>query len=90
MRKLYLNGDNIMKNAFNLNEMETIFEISGIIMSLIKDNKIEIEDSKEAFYYALTLAIDFEKEHEDTEDYYSDLDEFVVDKIVKEFGIENK
>lgn len=79
-----------MKNAFNLNEMENAFEIGGIMMSLIKDKKIEIEDSKDAFYYALTLAIDFEKEHEDTEDYYNDLDEFVVDKILEEFGIESE
>lgn len=77
-----------MKSAFNLNEMENMFEIGGIMMSLVKDKKIEIEDSKDAFYYALTLAIDFEKEHADTEDYYSDLDEFVVDKILEEFGVE--
>jgi len=76
-----------MKSAFNLNEMENAFEIGGIMMSLIKDKKIEIEDSKDAFYYALTLAIDFEKEHEDTEDYYNDLDNFVIDKILEEFGV---
>lgn len=79
-----------MKSAFNLNEMENMFEIGGIMMSLVKDKKIEIEDSKDAFYYALTLAIDFEKEHADTEDYYSDLDEFVVDKILEEFGVESE
>lgn len=78
-----------MKSAFNLNEMENMFEIGGIIMSLVKDKKIEIEDSKDAFYYALTLAIGFENEHADTEDYYNDLDEFVVDKILEEFGVEN-
>lgn len=76
-----------MKNAFNLNEMENAFEIGGIMMSLVKDNKIEIEDSKYAFYYALKLAIDFEKEHADTEDYYGDLDEFVVGKVLEEFGV---
>lgn len=79
-----------MKNAFNLNEVENAFEIGGIMMSLLKDKKIEVEDSKEAFYYALTLAINFEKEHEDTEDYYNELDEFVVDKLIKEFGVDNK
>jgi hypothetical protein len=79
-----------MKNAFTLNEMENMFEIGGIMMSLVKDKKIEIEDSKDAFYYALTLAIDFEKEHADTEDYYSDIDEFVVDKVIEEFGAESE
>jgi DNA mismatch repair ATPase MutS len=79
-----------MKNAFTLNEMENMFEIGGIMMSLVKDNKIEIEDSKDAFYYALTLAIDFEKEYANTEDYYNDIDEFVVDKILEEFGTESK
>lgn len=78
-----------MKSIFNLNEMENAFEIGGIMMSMVKDKQIVIEDSKDAFYYALTLAIDFEKEHEDTEDYYNDLDEFVVDKILEEFGIRN-
>lgn len=76
-----------MKNTFNLNEMENAFEIGSIMMSLINDKKIEIEDSKDAFYYALTLAIDFEKEHADTEDYYNDLDEFAVGKIIEKFGI---
>ena len=79
-----------MKSVFNFNEMENMFEIGGIMMSLVKDKKIEIEDSKDAFYYALTLAIDFEKEHEDTEDYYNDLDQFVVDKIIEEFGAERE
>lgn len=78
-----------MKNAFTLNEMENMFEIGGIMMSLVKDKKIEIEDGMDAFYCALTLAIDFEKEHADTEDYYNDLDEFAVDKILKEFGVNN-
>lgn len=79
-----------MKNAFNLNEMENAFEI-GRIMQVMCDNlQININDSKEAFYYALTLAIDFEKEHEDTEDYYNDLAKFVVDKILENFGVEHE
>ena len=77
-----------MKNAFTLNEMENMFEIGGVMMSLINDKKIEIEDSKDAFYYALILAINFEKEHADTEDYYNDLYEFVVGKILEKFGAE--
>ena len=79
-----------MKSVFNFNEMENMFEIGGIMMSLVKDKKIEIEDSKDAFYYAMILAINFEKEHADTEDYYNDLDQFVVDKIIEEFGAERE
>lgn len=75
--------------TFTLNEMETIFEIGGVMMSMIKDNKIEVKDSKDAFYYALSLVIDFEKEHAYTEDYYNDLDKFVVGKVLEKFSIEN-
>ena len=76
-----------MNKAFTLNEMENIFEIGGIMMAMIHDGKIKIEDSKYAFYYALKLAIDFEKECENTDDYYNDLDVFVTGKIVEEFGM---
>lgn len=75
-----------MKNAFNLNEVENAFEIGRIMQFMLDNKQIDIQDSKEAFYYALTLAIGFEKEHEDTEDYYNDLDEFVAGKILEEFG----
>ena len=75
-----------MKNAFNLNEVENAFEIGRIMQFMLDNKQIDIQDSKDAFYYALTFAIDFEKENEDTEDYYNDLDEFVVDKILEEFG----
>lgn len=79
-----------MKNAFNLNEVENAFEIGRIMQFMLDNKQIDIQDSKEAFYYALTLAIDFEREHEDTEDYYNELDEFVVNKLIEKFGIENK
>lgn len=75
-----------MKNAFNLNEVENAFEIGRMMQFMLDNKQIDIQDSKEAFYYALTLAIDFEKEHEDTEDYYNDLGEFVAGKIIEEFG----
>ena len=79
-----------MKNAFNLNEVENAFEIGRMMQFMLDNKQIDIQDSKEAFYYALTLAIDFEKEHEDTEDYYNDLGEFVVNKLIEKFGVENK
>lgn len=75
-----------MKNIFTLNEMENAFEIGAIMMALVSNDRIKIEDSKEAFYCALALAIDFEKEYVDAEDYYNDLDNFVVDKILDRFG----
>ena len=69
--------------AFNIMEMENIFEIGRNIEAMVNNEEIEIEDSKDAFALALQLAIEFEKEHSDTEDYYFDLDEFVIDKIIE-------
>ena len=74
--------------VFNIMEMENIFEIGRNIETMVRNEEIEIEDSKDAFALALKLAIEFEKEHPDTEDYYFDLDEFVIDKILEEFGVE--
>ena len=77
------------KKMFTIEEMENIFEIGRNIEAMVYNEEIEIEDSKDAFTFALQLAIEFEKEHSDTEDYYFDLDEFVIDKILKEFGVED-
>ena len=70
------------------NMLENMFEIGRNIEAMIRSEKIEVEDSKDAFTFALRLAVDFEKEYPDTEDYYNDLDEYVTDKIIKEFGVE--
>lgn len=72
---------------FTIEEMENIFEIGRNIETMVRNEEIEIENSKDAFTFALQLAIEFEKEHPNTEDYYFDLDEFVIDKIQKEFGV---
>ena len=74
---------------FSIMEMENIFEIGRNIEAMVRNEEIEIENSKDAFALALQLAIEFEKEYPDTEDYYFDLDEFVIDKILKEFGVED-
>lgn len=72
--------------VFTMAEAENMFEI-GRCMQYMQDNgSIEIEDSKNAFMYAMTLAVEFEKEHADTEDYYRDIEEFVSEKILEEFG----
>ena len=73
---------------FTIEEMENIFEIGRYIQGMIDAESINVEDSKLAFTEALQLAIDFELEYPDTEDYYADLDKFVVDKIVDMFGTE--
>lgn len=72
-------------NIFTLNHMENMFEIGRIIQNMIDERDIEIEDSKEAFMFALQLALDFEKEYPDTEDYYTDIEEFVVSKIMDKY-----
>ena len=75
--------------AFSLNEMENIFEIGRVMQAMFTDDRIEIDDSKEAFNFAVGLALAFEKECPDTECYYLDLDEFAEEKIMKEFGMDN-
>lgn len=71
--------------AFTIEEMENIFEIGRNMQAMFDNDDIEIEDSKEAFMFALKLAVEFEKEHPDSDDYYNDLDEFVINKINNEF-----
>ena len=75
--------------AFTMNEMENIFEIGRTMQALFSNDAIEIEDSKEAFYLALKLAIEFEEKHPDSECYYLDLDDFVTEKILKAFNEDN-
>lgn len=74
--------------AFTVEEMENIFEIGRNIQAMEDNEEIEVEDSKDAFMFALQLAVEFEKEHPDSEDYYNELDDFVIDKILKEYGAE--
>lgn len=76
-------------HAYTINEMENAFEIGRHIQGMIDAESIEIEDSKEAFVFALQLAIDFEKEYSDTDDYYADLEEFVTDKILDAYGVDD-
>jgi hypothetical protein len=75
--------------AFTLNEMRNIYNIGARIRGMVDDYEIEITDSHDAFYYALDLAMQFEKERPDTEDYYADLRNFVYDKLLAKFGFEN-
>lgn len=74
---------------FNDKEMENMFEIGRTMQAMEDNEEIEIEDSKEAFMFAMQLAVGFEKEYPDTEEYYLDLDEYVIDKILDRFGVEN-
>lgn len=76
------------KNIFTINEMENAFEIGRCIQDMIDREVIEVEDSKEAFAFSINLAMEFENECPDTDDYYNDLDEFIVGKIMDEFGVE--
>ena len=74
--------------AFTINEMENIFEIGRKIQAMFDLDEIDIDDSKDAFNFAIGLAIEFEKEFPNTEEYYCDLDEFVEEKILERFRIE--
>lgn len=75
-------------NIFTINEMENAFEIGRCIQDMVDREVIEVEDSKEAFTFALSLAVEFEKEYPDTDDYYGDIEEFIVGQILNEFGVE--
>ena len=75
--------------AFTMNEMENIFEIGRTMQALFSNDTIEIDDSKDAFIFALKLAMEFEEKCPDSECYYLDLDDFITEKIVKEFGTDN-
>jgi hypothetical protein len=76
--------------AFTINEMENIFEIGRAMQHVVDfEEGCVIEDSKNAFLFAAKLAIEFEEKHPDTEDYYSDLDDFITGKILKELKKED-
>ena len=74
--------------VFNSKEMENIFEIGREIQFLTDNNVIEIGDSQDAFALALQLAVEFEENYSETDDYYGDLIDFIQDRIVDEFGID--
>jgi hypothetical protein len=75
--------------AFTMNEMETIFEIGRAMQCAADEGEIEIEDSKDAFTFALALSIEFEEKYPNTENYYCDIDDFIAAKIKAKFGFEN-
>ena len=75
--------------TFTMNEMENIFEIGRLIQLMIDRGTAEVADSKDAFSCALQWAMEFEKQYPDTEEYYSDIEVFIVDKIQDQFGFEN-
>lgn len=74
--------------AFTLSEMENIYEIGRTMQCMIDDVDIDVVDEKTAFMYALELAMEFEEKYPDTEDYYSDLDDFATGKLKAKFGLE--
>lgn len=76
------------KKVFNSKEMENVFEIGREIQFLTDNNVIEIGDSQDAFTIALQLAVEFEEKFAETDDYYGDLIDFIQDRIVDEFGID--
>ena len=76
------------KKVFDSKEMENIFEIGREIQFLTDNEVIDIPDSKDAFTFALQLAVEFEEKYYETDDYYEDLLNFIQDKILDEFGID--
>lgn len=73
--------------AFTISEMENMFEIGRTMQAMFDLGEIEINDSKDAFQFALKLALEFEKKYPETDDYYNDIDDFVNDNIPDEFKI---
>ena len=77
-----------MKKTFNSKEAENLFEIGREIQFLTDNNVIEIGDNQDAFTLALQLAVEFEEKFSETDDYYGDLIDFIQDRILDEFGID--
>jgi hypothetical protein len=67
--------------AFTIEEMENIFEIGRAMQYAFDEGEIELEDNKGAFNFALELAMEFEKECPNSDDYYSELDDFINHKL---------
>ena len=76
--------------AFTLNEMENIFEIGRILQLYDCENLIDVPDSKEAFNFALQLAVNFEDAYQDSGNYYGDLYEYIAGDIAKRFSTSDK
>jgi hypothetical protein len=69
--------------------MENIFEIGRTIEAQMRDGLIEhYWASDELFAFSLDLAQRFEYEYPDTDDYYGDLDKFVIERLQQKFGKE--
>lgn len=75
--------------TFTIEEMENCFEIGRAMQAMFDNGQIEIEDSKEAFMFALQMSAVFEKTCPDSEDYYSDFYDFVAETILEKFGKES-
>lgn len=68
--------------TFTLNEMENIFELGRIAQTLVRIGAINA-DSKEIFNVAVDLAIEFEKKYYGTEEYYTDIENFGIERFVE-------
>lgn len=75
--------------AFTLNEVENAYNIGAMIRGMVDDYEIEIVDSKETFYYAIGLALQFEQEYPNSENYHEDLRRFTYDKLLDKFGFDD-
>lgn len=75
-----------MNNTFTIEEMENIFEVGRQMQCMIDCDHIEIEDSKEAFNFALWLAVEFEKRFDNTQDYYTELYFFMTRALLDRYG----
>lgn len=78
-----------MDRGYTYFEMENIFEIGRAIEAMMKNKMLDEDiDSKALFSLAVNLAQEFEEVNPGPEDYYGELDEFIVPRIKKEFGRE--
>ena len=76
-----------MDKRYSIYEMENVFEIGRTIEAMQKDGQLDEDiDSKNLFAFAVNLAQEFEEVNPCPDDYYGELDEFIVPRIKKEFG----
>ena len=76
---------------YNDCHMENIFEIGCICTQLVRDGKLEVDDSKYLFVLALGWATEFEKKYENVDwnelSYYEEIDMFTKEKIKEAFNM---
>ena len=87
--------EDIFKKEFGLSAVtgeelrrsECVFDITLVAAHLMRENRIEVEDSRELFSFCMELAQKFEAENPEIGDDYMDaIEELAFEKLTERFG----